>query len=75
MRDLKHLIYFEDLLQNADNELVEKAKAEGIVATDDTALAEACGIPVHLITCSYGNIKITTPEDVALAEFIISQRS
>ena len=29
MKDLKHLIYFEDLLQNADNELVEQAKAEG----------------------------------------------
>ena len=32
MKDLKHLIYFEDLLQNADNELVEKAKAEGGLA-------------------------------------------
>ena len=29
MKDLKHLIYFESLLENADNELVEKAKAEG----------------------------------------------
>jgi benzoyl-CoA reductase/2-hydroxyglutaryl-CoA dehydratase subunit BcrC/BadD/HgdB len=29
LKDLKHLIYFEDLLQNADNELVEQAKAEG----------------------------------------------
>lgn len=56
-------------------EVNEKAKEMGIVATDDTALAEACGIPVHLITCSYGNIKITTPEDVALAEFILSQQS
>ncbi|MDD5823962.1 MAG: 2-hydroxyacyl-CoA dehydratase family protein [Firmicutes bacterium] len=32
MKDLKHLIYFEDLLQNADNELVEKAKADGKLA-------------------------------------------
>ncbi len=32
MKDLKHLIYFEDLLENADNELVEKAKAEGGLA-------------------------------------------
>lgn len=32
MRDLKHLIFFEDLLQNADNELVEKAKEEGQLA-------------------------------------------
>ena len=29
MKDLKHLIYFENLLENADNELVEKAKADG----------------------------------------------
>ena len=29
MKDLKHLIYFEDLLQDAQNELVNKAKAEG----------------------------------------------
>ncbi len=29
MKDLKHLIYFENLLDNADNELVEQAKAEG----------------------------------------------
>ena len=29
MKDLKHLIYFEDLLQEANNELVQKAKADG----------------------------------------------
>lgn len=32
MKDLRHLIYFEDLLENADNELVEQAKAEGGLA-------------------------------------------
>ena len=29
MKDLKHLIYFERLLENADNELIEKRKKEG----------------------------------------------
>ena len=29
MKDLKHLIYFERLLENADNELIEQAKADG----------------------------------------------
>ena len=29
MKDLKHMIYFESLLENADNELVEKKKADG----------------------------------------------
>ena len=32
LRDLKHLIYFEKLLENADNELVEQAKSEGQLA-------------------------------------------
>ena len=29
VRDLKHLIYFENLLQDANNELVQQAKSEG----------------------------------------------
>ena len=29
MKDLKHLIYFEKLLENADNELVKQAQDEG----------------------------------------------
>ena len=32
MKDLKHLIFFENLLENADNELVKKAQAEGGLA-------------------------------------------
>lgn len=32
MKDLKHLIYFEKLLQEADNELVQQATAEGKLA-------------------------------------------
>ena len=36
LKDLKHLIYFENLLDNADNELVEQAKAEGGLAVGYT---------------------------------------
>lgn len=32
MKDLKHLIYFESLLENADNELVKQAQADGGLA-------------------------------------------
>ena len=32
MRDLKHLIYFENLLQEANNDLVKQAKDEGKLA-------------------------------------------
>ena len=30
MKDLKHLIYFENLLDSANNELVQQAKDEGM---------------------------------------------
>ena len=32
MKDLKHLIFFEKLLENADNELVRQAQADGGLA-------------------------------------------
>ena len=32
MKDLKHLIYFENLLQEANNELVQQGKKEGLRA-------------------------------------------
>ncbi len=46
----------------------EKALAHNIDVTDDVALVELLGRPVKLVEGSYGNLKITTPEDVAIAE-------
>ncbi len=48
-----------------------QAKEKGLVATDDAALAEALGIPVQLTQGSYDNLKITTPEDLSLAEAVL----
>lgn len=42
--------------------------------TDDAQLIEAAGHPVYLVTGSTTNIKITTPEDVALAQAILQSR-
>lgn len=42
--------------------------------TDDCKLIEAFGHNVHMIEGSYENIKITTPEDVLLAEGILRGR-
>jgi 2-C-methyl-D-erythritol 4-phosphate cytidylyltransferase len=39
-------------------------------ATDDAALVEALGIPVRLVPDSSRNLKITTPDDLALAELL-----
>jgi 2-C-methyl-D-erythritol 4-phosphate cytidylyltransferase len=40
----------------------------GFIGTDDTSLAEAAGIPVHLVEGDYDNLKITTPEDLRAAQ-------
>ena len=45
---------------------------EGWAATDDSALIERLGHPVHLVKGSYFNIKITTPEDLVFAEGILA---
>jgi 2-C-methyl-D-erythritol 4-phosphate cytidylyltransferase len=49
----------------------ERAKQEGFVGTDDAILVERMGIPVHVVEGDYYNIKITTPEDLPWAEWII----
>jgi 2-C-methyl-D-erythritol 4-phosphate cytidylyltransferase len=39
-------------------------------ATDDAALVERTGVTVRLVTDSPRNLKVTTPEDLALAELL-----
>jgi 2-C-methyl-D-erythritol 4-phosphate cytidylyltransferase len=43
---------------------------EGADVTDDAELYERAGYPVAVVTGSYANLKITTPEDLALARAI-----
>ena len=43
MKDLKHLIYFESLLEDANNELVRRAEAEGDLAIGYTLFPCAGG--------------------------------
>lgn len=52
----------------------EKAMREGFYSTDDSAIVERYGGRVKIITGSYTNIKITTPEDIYIAEAILGQR-
>ncbi|NLY44618.1 MAG: 2-C-methyl-D-erythritol 4-phosphate cytidylyltransferase [Tissierella sp.] len=46
----------------------EHAMNEGIVGTDDSSLVEKMGHEIKMIMGSYDNIKITTPEDLIIAE-------
>ena len=47
-----------------------RAASGGHRATDDAALVEAMGVPVRLVPDSCRNLKITTREDLALAELL-----
>jgi 2-C-methyl-D-erythritol 4-phosphate cytidylyltransferase len=42
--------------------------------TDDAALFERCGLPVKIVPGEETNLKVTTPVDLAIAEFILKQR-
>ena len=48
----------------------QRAVRLGRCATDDAALVEALGLSVRLVPDSIRNLKITTAEDLALAELI-----
>lgn len=48
-----------------------KVKEENAIVTDDTSVVERYGHKVYLYEGDYTNIKITTPEDLILAERLI----
>lgn len=51
-----------------------RAAAAGVTATDDAALVEWAGGSVSLVRGSYFNFKVTTPEDLVLAEAVAAER-
>lgn len=52
----------------------QKAINEGWEVTDDAALLEKCGLPVQVVAGEETNLKVTTPQDLAIAEFILNSR-
>jgi 2-C-methyl-D-erythritol 4-phosphate cytidylyltransferase len=47
---------------------------QGWEVTDDAALFEKCGIEVRIVPGEETNLKVTTPQDLAIAEFILNHR-
>ncbi|MBD2361407.1 2-C-methyl-D-erythritol 4-phosphate cytidylyltransferase [Anabaena minutissima FACHB-250] len=64
--------------QGFNVKLLKQCHAEGVSqgweVTDDAALFEKCGIEVQIVEGEETNLKITTPQDLAIAEFILSSR-
>lgn len=52
----------------------EHAFKEGYTGTDDSSLVERLGVKIKVIEGDRENIKITTPEDLVLAEAILKKR-
>ncbi|MGC9393317.1 MAG: 2-C-methyl-D-erythritol 4-phosphate cytidylyltransferase [Anaerolineae bacterium] len=53
----------------------EAAARDGVQSTDDTGLVTRLGGMVKITPGSYANIKITTPEDLAIAEALLNTRN
>jgi len=63
--------FFFNIIQKA----YDTAYADGFYATDDAALVERIKGKVKIIPGSPFNIKVTTPEDMELVEWILSVRT
>ena len=57
-----------EILQRA----YEKAAQDGFLGTDDASLVEQIGEAVFVVESDYGNLKITTPEDLWMAEALLA---
>ncbi len=55
--------------------LWEAHRAVGEDVTDDAALVERCGARVGVAQGAYDNIKITTPDDLELAGWLLARRT
>lgn len=75
----REMIWAAQTPQSFTKEIIMKAYREAIddnfVGTDDSMLVERLGIYVKMIRGSYENIKITTPEDIIIAEAILKDSS
>ena len=60
---------YEELLLNED-----KLISDGVVVTDDAMVVEYfMSTPVKLVQGSYENMKITTPEDLEIAQIFLKR--
>lgn len=57
------------------HEALRAALTRGLLVTDEAAAMEAAGFAPRLVEGRADNLKITRPEDLALAEFYLTRRS
>ena len=74
MKDLKHLIYFESLLEDANNELVRRAEAEGDLATGYTCF-HAPEVLLNLGNCFSVRLRAPHTNSMELATYYMANNS
>jgi 2-C-methyl-D-erythritol 4-phosphate cytidylyltransferase len=52
----------------------DEGKAKNWAVTDDAALFEKVGLPVKIVPGEETNLKVTTPEDLKIADSVLSDR-
>jgi 2-C-methyl-D-erythritol 4-phosphate cytidylyltransferase len=60
---------------NLIKEAYHRATENGFIGTDDASLVEQLGVKVHILPGSYTNIKITTKEDLMLANLFLKMKT
>lgn len=75
----REMIYLAQTPQAFQRDVLTRAlelgARAGVDATDEAALVELAGLPVRLVDGEASNIKITTADDMTLAEAIAADRS
>lgn len=62
--------FSRDLIINA----YKRAREDNFLGTDDASLVERMGVSVKIVQGEYENIKITTPEDLPIANLFLERR-
>ncbi len=70
-------IYLVQTPQTFQSSLLKKAYQQAFNTnfTDDASVVEQMGVNINIIPGSYTNLKITFPEDIAIAEMLLKQKS
>lgn len=75
----RHKLWSAQTPQGFDVEVLTRCHTKGVEAgwevTDDAMLFEQCGFPVKIVPGEETNLKVTTPMDLAIADFILRQRT
>lgn len=74
MKELKHLIYFESLLEDTDNELIRKAESEGDLALGYTCF-HASEVLMNLGNCFSVRLRAPHTNSMELATYYMANNS